>query len=209
MSEVRCIIPAAGFGTRMNMDPGKSKELLIDPVTNKPVIQWAIDLCKEYDLHPLVITRKEKMDLLNYCDENCIANAIIEPEGEWPNTIYMMKQAFYEDNILILPDTRFNPTSILKDIKTDLELGAKFSIALHKVEDSSKWCIVKDYQIVEKPELNQPAWAMGLIGFKAQPGIGLFSTLSSRNVYKILQNTSFQYLKDFKDITRTGKIEKY
>ena len=56
------IIPAAGFGTRINpgADESFAKELLIDPQTGKPLICWGIDLALKfgYDVH--VITREPK-----------------------------------------------------------------------------------------------------------------------------------------------------
>lgn len=207
---VRAIIPCAGFGTRMNMKPEESKELLIDPVTNKPVIQWTLDLCKECDLAPFIITRKEKVDLIKFCVDNNIEHLIINPEGEWANTICMAKEYYAEDNILLLPDTRFAPAEeTISRIKIDLALGATYSIGLHFVTDSSKWCVInRPYGLVEKPiSTGFPEWAMGVIGFKGNCGRYLFNVLKTKGRIKELYNTSFQYMDWFKDITRTGKLE--
>lgn len=206
--KTKCILPCAGFGLRMGMLPNQSKEMLQDG-TGNPVIQYSLDLCYKYDLEPVIITRKEKTDLLAYC--HCrvypIETLIIEPNGEWPNTILASKDLWNENNIMILPDTRFNPTSVIKDMESSLKLGNRAVIALHEVSDSSKWCIVDDYQLIEKPNWDEKSMAMGLIGFKKDEGELLFSIINKRNMPYSLMDAGFVYLNDFKDITRGGKIE--
>jgi UTP-glucose-1-phosphate uridylyltransferase len=201
--KTKAIIPCAGFGTRMFMKPNESKEMLYIDGTGNPIIQYSLDLCYKYDLEPLIITRKEKTDLIEYCNKPWIQTLIIEPNGEWPNTILASKHLWNENNIMILPDTRFNPTSVIKDMEMSLKLGNRSVIALHEVSDSSKWCIVDDYKLIEKPDFNTKAMAMGLIGFKDVEGISLFDTISQRNTRFLLEDAGFVYLNDFKDITRT------
>lgn len=103
---------------------------------------------------------------------------------------------------MILPDTRFEPTDVIQRMKNDLENGALCTIALHSVTDSSKWCVVKNYSIAEKPRFNENCWAMGLIGWDKSVGYRLFKGLSHRGQEQYLQHTSFQYLDSFRDITR-------
>lgn len=203
MSKVRAIIPAAGLGSRMGMRPDESKEMLYDSMIGGPIIDYALNLCEQYDLDVQVITRREKKDLIEYLTIKGIDAKIIEPQGEWTNTVAQTNLA--ENNILILPDTRFNPTSIIEEIKRDLELGAEVSIGLHKVEDSSKWCIVQDYTLFEKQPNLKSKWAMGIMGFKYDEA---FIDLEAFKDH-ILDRASFHYLTDFKDITRTGVIEEY
>lgn len=202
----KCILPCAGYGTRMFMNPNESKEML-DDTTGNPVIKYSLDLCKYYGFEPLVITRKEKTDLIKYCTDNQVQTLIIEPKGEWPNTILASEHLWEENNIMILPDTRFNPTHILYQMDQSLKLGNKAVIALHEVSDSEKWCIVDDYQLIEKPNWSEDATAMGLIGFKKSEGKYLFETISKRNRPCNLVDAGFVFLDDFKDISRTGKIE--
>lgn len=198
---MRAIIPCAGFGTRMNMRFDQSKEML--PAEDGYIIDYSLKLCEEYGLTPLIITRKEKADLHDYIhNETQYEIQIIAPYGEWPDTILMSQSYWHEHNILILPDTRFKPTSIIQLMKNDLENGALASIALHSVSDTSKWCIVKDYDLTEKPTFNENGWAMGLIGFHKSEGYRLFKGLRNRGAPYRLLDASFQYLESFQDITR-------
>lgn len=205
--KIKAIIPCAGFGKRMNMLPDESKELIINPNNNRPLIDYAFSLCNLYDLEPLVITREEKKDLIEYCANLNIETQIIEPVGEWPDTILESMHNWNKDNILILPDTVLSPVSVIEDIKTGLKLGNNAVIALHDVKDVSKWGSVKDYNIIEKSSNTNEGKAWGLIGFKDYYGYELFSAMSTRNKNFKLDNTGFVYLNEFKDITRTGKIE--
>lgn len=200
---MRAIIPAAGYGTRMGMKPNESKEMLYDRKTCMHIIDYSINLCRLYGVQPLVILRKEKMDLYYYCEDELGVNTMmIEPSGEWPDTVLASESRWDEYNILILPDTRFEPTNVIQLIKNDLENGAMSSIALHSVTDSCKWCIVKDYDLIEKPTLHENAWAMGLIGFHKSEGSRLFKGLRTRGAPCELIDASFQYLNRFEDITR-------
>ncbi len=133
------IIPCAGYGTRMNMPIGQSKELLLDKAGNH-LIEFYLNHCPHFNITPLVITRKEKTDLIAYCESNHIETLIIEPKGEWNDTVLASSLLWDEDNILVLPDTRFNsPRTAISDIKKGLELGNQAVIGLHKVDDVSKW----------------------------------------------------------------------
>lgn len=203
---MKAIIPCAGFGTRMNMSPNQSKEMLEDPKTGEPLINFALNLCVKHEIEPLIITRAEKTDLIAHCRNWSIQVQIIIPEGEWMDTVLMSQPNWHKHNVLILPDTRFLPTDILADIKCDLSLGAASSIALHSVGDADKWCILRQYNLIEKPK-HYPGkqWAFGLIGFTDYSGHGIFKQLRDEKV-AMLDRSSFHYLDDFKDLTRTGVI---
>lgn len=210
--KTKAIIPAAGLGTRVGMKPNESKEMLIDPITKKPVIDYALELCTKYNLEPVIITRKAKKDLIKHVEND--SHLLIVDEDfidgkEWPDTVLASQMFWGANNILILPDTRFEPNDIIRELDISLKLGAEISLALHRVGDGSKWCIVRDYMICEKPESKDPAWAWGLVGFKQEAGIELFEGLKVRGQYNNLSRTSFSYLKSFKDITRNKKIEMY
>jgi len=211
MSKVRGIIPCAGYGTRMGMEDHQSKEMLIDPITRDEMIQWSLDRCKENDIVPLVITRKEKVTLITYCEHRNIELLIIEPEGEWPNTILKSKDLWFDSNILFLPDTRFSPTSKLRIMKDYLDrVGYDYAIALHSVADMSKWCVVENDYIIEKPTVNGWGLGMGVIGWNKNTGQALFETLATRNKgFKLTEETMYCYLDKFVDITRTGLLETY
>lgn len=204
---MRAIIPCAGFGTRMGMGVNKSKELLVDPSTGKPIIEYHLDLCVKYELEPLIILRQEKVDLIEYCDINKLDCIAVSHNREWPRTIFLSNERWYEGNILLLPDTKFEPTGILKHTKTDLEIGAELSLGVHQVMDPSKWCVVQNYTLNEKPNIaNIQSWAFGIIGFSRGAGLKLFDDLDRSKKSVLSNRTSIQYLDMFKDITRTGII---
>ncbi len=208
MKFFRAIIPCVGFGKRMGMLPNQSKEMLIDPKTGQPLIQYHLDLCKKYQLQPLVITRKEKADLNQYLQKNNIPFMIIEPHGEWMHSVLASQGMWDEYNILLLPDTRFEPDNILQEIKNSLELGTRLVFGVHKVYDPNKWGIINNYFITEKPRqsLTGEQYAWGVIGFHIEHGQQLFESMKESKPYK-LYNAGFHYFDSFKDITRTGKLE--
>jgi dTDP-glucose pyrophosphorylase len=204
---IKAIIPCAGFGTRMGMDPNKSKELLIDPTTNRPMIEYHLDICKTYNLVPHIILRQEKVDLIEYCDNNNIMCSSVSHNREWPYTVFLSHGKWAYKNILLLPDSKFEPTNIVDNIVNDLRLGAEVSLGVHEVQDPEKWCIVRDYELIEKSkQVVGKQWAFGVIGFTYGAGLKLFAELDQEKRARLLNRTSIQYLDSFKDITRTGIV---
>jgi len=203
---MKLILPCAGFGVRMGMEPNKSKELL--DYHGKPLIENSLLFSKLYsDITPVVITRKEKTDLIDYCNNKNICTEIIEVEGEWADTVLKSKRYWEEDNLLILPDTVFDPflTSIT-EIRSGLDLGNNAVFALHIVGDPWNWGTILNYTLREKSPSIHPCYAWGIIGFKKDYGEQLFSNCKKGKELK-LENCGFTYLNSFKDLTRTGKIE--
>lgn len=206
---MRVIIPCAGYGTRMGMEPDKSKELLIDPSRNKPLIDYSLELCKGHGYDPFVITRREKTDLIDYLDENSVEYMFSTGNGEWMDSVLQTESYWGEHNLLVFPDTKFSTIEVIREMEMDMKIGSLASIALHKVKEPNKWCIVDNYWLMEKPMINphspQTYWAFGLIMFHKSYGIKLFHSLSE-DKYLRLENTSFKYLDIFVDLTRTGKL---
>lgn len=200
---MRCIIPAAGYGTRMGMKPNQSKEMLPDPgYKHQPMIQYALDLCKAFNMDPIVITREDKKDLRQYLFNNEIEEQLIDVKGEWNQTVLASQVHWYENNMLLLPDTRFSSFRCIEDIQRGLNLGNNAVMALHEVTDPSKWGIASGYVLYEKPNfLFGKHWAWGLIGFKNTYGQELFSNVESLK----MENVGFTFLEKFEDITRNGK----
>ncbi len=206
MKRILAIIPCAGLGSRMGMPLNQSKELLLDTRNNKPLIEWHLNLCKSNKLDPLIITRPEKIDLIEYCIKNKINHIISQPGKEWMDTVELSRPYWYENNILLLPDTRFQPKCIIKSIKQSLQFGCSTVFALHKVQDISKWGYVTDYGYCEKLPFNNSGHAWGILGFKKNTDI--FKNMSHRGIFNPHKNkTNFLFLNEFYDITRTGKIE--
>jgi|SRR5271165_5519077 len=210
MSKTLCIIPAAGLGSRMSMKHNESKEMLIDPCTHEPIIKWGLDLCKKHHIEPLVVTRKEKQDLIDYLALQGVNTLIIEPSGEWPTTVLASERLWYDNNILLLPDTRFQPENTIKHVEDALLLDKPAVFALHSVPDVSKWGMVDLNGYCEKPNDNHSGWAWGLIGFKDYCGEELFSEMLDKGIYNEHAGfPNFLFLDKFTDLTRDGRIEKW
>lgn len=202
--DVLIIIPAAGYGTRMLMSPGQAKEMLPDS-TGKPIINYSLHIAEDLHINPLVITRKDKDQLINHLQGLMTRILIIEPEGEWPNTILKSKHLWKKRNILILPDTRFIPISVIQPMIDSLQKHA-VSAAIHDVGDVSLWGAVKKtktgLKMCEKPHKKSKGQAWGLLGWRLEEGEALFQHFSTRNVWKIFENSVSFKLDEFKDITR-------
>ena len=117
-------------------------------------------------------------------------------------------------NILILPDTRFDEKAIprMLDMLHEYDLVA----AVHQVPalDADKWGIISRTHIYEKPfvinkEVKYYMKAWGLLGFSKEVGVGLFNNQIKQQNYKLPCEPSFVHLDSFKDITRSGTLEKY
>ncbi len=201
----RMIIPCAGLGTRMNMPLDQSKELLL--YMGRHLIDLSLSIAKRLQVNPLVITRKEKKDLIQYCLDNDIEIQIIEVEGEWADTVLKSKPYWEENNLLMLPDTIFNnPYYVMQHLRLRTEIGIEANFAVHKVEDSSKWGVIKNDVLYEKPDFTDPGLAWGAIGFKGSYGEELFSHCQKGKSLKLNKYSTID-IENFRDLTRTGKIE--
>lgn len=200
------ILPCAGFGTRVNMPADKSKELLVDPTTKKPLIQWHIDLCKEYNIEPIFIIRPEKTDLIEYVKD--IGTTVLytpKENEEWMFSIFNNKEHFGVKNILMLPDTTFEPKEIMKEMKEQLEWLELVSLT-HEVTTPNLWGCITDSHIYEKQDWgNNTAW--GVLGFDISI-VHIFEDLGKYKQTDISRFVKHQLsLTNFKDHTRNGKIE--
>lgn len=226
MDKTLIIVPSAGFGTRIGMTPNSSKELLVDPNNdNKPLIEWCLDLTPQDQYDHVIITREAKQDLIDYlCQENKqIFTTLINKDDEskeWPNSVLQSKIHWTESNILVLPDTRFQPTSIIKDIEKELQNGADLVFAIHKVDDVRQWGKVfldpfsgKPLTTQEKPniEFKLEGLAWGVVGFKSKIGEELFQAYLERKTLTFPKTWKVKVLElqSFKDITRNETIEPY
>lgn len=214
----KVLLPAAGYGTRVKAKSASGKELLIDPVTNKPLIDWATRKAWNADMECLVISRSDKTDLNEYIGTGCYHAKLLtlEPEklNEWPDTILAAKDEWADLNIMVLPDTRFfSPEVVLRQMEQSLMM-LEASFAVFTVEDSeqSKFAMFDGKHIAEKPTEAVPgALAIGLIAFRKEVGEQLFTALSNKNNWHELKCwTGISVnLPWFKDITRGGSIESY
>jgi len=199
------ILPCAGFGTRMGMKINESKEMLPDSKYGfDHIIDYSLDICRQFHLIPLVITREEKTDLIKYLKKKKIKYMLVDHKGEWFETVLKSQVYWLENNYLLLPDTRFQLITNMLDLIRGLEMGNNAVFGVHKVQDPEKWGIISSYSLMEKPKyLKGPQMAWGIIGFKRYYGVDLFSKMRYSK-FK-LKNVGFSHLLGFEDITRGVK----
>lgn len=198
---MRVIIPCAGYGTRMGMDPNKSKELLLDD-TGKPIIEWCLNLFSRSQY--LLIIREGKQDLIDYCIKNGLLFIVVPPTKEWPDTILQSADYWDTRNLLLLPDTRFEPSFNAKLVPYSL-MHNKLVLGIHEVDNISKWGAVKGNSLAEKPDDISPGEAWGFIGFKEEVGRELFSNFLAKGQWMSYNGIYKIKLDSFKDITRGSK----
>lgn len=195
---MRAIIPCAGFGTRMGMKPNESKEMLFLNNEDTPCIDYALKQCAANGLSPLVVTRPEKKDLIAYCEELGVKLMLLNPKREWADTVLASRPYWDEDNVLLLPDTRWeNPRSVHKIVETNC-----FTIGTHFVMDPQNWGIYEGGAIIEKPKETHSNIAWGIIKFEYAEGIKFFTEIAD-NKYSLLPKNHTQFnLGRFQDLTR-------
>jgi dTDP-glucose pyrophosphorylase len=203
----RAIIPCAGFGTRMGMKNDESKEMLIDPGTGKPIIDWCLDLCQQFDLLPKILVREEKKDLIEHVKSRGAEVCRVQLRGrDWADTI-VTGWSHHTRNILLLPDTRFDNPGAIEQILTHLTLGTMMVLGIHTVPDPENWGIVAHYKVFEKPKSIKSKIAWGVIGYNGFcPSAHMFFRDINDMKIGALYNASFVELQNFRDITRAGKL---
>lgn len=202
---MKALIPCAGYGTRMRMQPHEAKELLPDEEGN-PTIEWSLNICKKYNIEPVIITRSEKLEFIEYLKNNNI-NYIIGGGESTGESILNTKEQWGDYNIVILPDTRFDyPETLFHDMLKGMKLGNDCTFALFNVEDHHNWGVVCDNTFYEKPkkiftqEDNALAW--GLFGFKKSYGETLLTNYNITSEPLKLTNPGYYFIENFRDISR-------
>lgn len=216
------IIPAAGLGTRMNT-PVDGKEMLPDPITGEPLILWSIKQAFSLGYKPVVIVSPEKHKLINMLYMDPEIEIVTKPNAgklDWPHTVLYSRNYWHpRRNILILPDTRMDEFGLQQVAQSD----ALITFGIHQVEheEASKYGIVQPgslglFYAVEKPSPafvpNGPALAWGTIGWRNnQQAEELFNKFKQQGDWHRMHNAFVQVvpLKWFKDITRSGEVERY
>lgn len=191
------ILPCAGFGERMGKP--QSKELLINPKTNRPYIEFALETIQKFPhakkVH--IVTRAEKVDLIDYLKTISLELnlemdiQIIKPSKEWPDTVLQSENSWHMKNILVLPDTEFSPPEILNQINSSLDQSDLVFATFATNQISSFGALAfnnGEYLHAEKPTADntlsktnvdcmQKAQAWGLIGFNNKHGNTLFTQM--------------------------------
>jgi dTDP-glucose pyrophosphorylase len=208
----KAIIPCAGKGSRVG-SPADGKEMMLDPRTNEPLINWSLGLARELQLKPVCILSTNKTKLAfhirtQFPDADIIFHNPTQFE-EWPHSVLASAEEWDNGlNLLILPDTRFTfngrPT-------LDKYTPTFFT---HMVNEPQKFGVVLEQTggvlTAEKPEIGhgmEQAW--GAIAFSKLVGTYLFTGYSTRNLWVIVPDAKVEKLTKFKDITRNGVVEEY
>lgn len=153
------LLPAAGLGTRVGSPP--AKELLPD-LQNRPLIDFALEqaFAREWPVH--VITRAEKRSLLEHLatwqDRGLdVSIQLVELTKEWPETLLLSRPFWRENNLVVLPDTRYEPLDIWDEM---LRVQQKMAAAVYAVCESqdfsniSSWGVIESdpFRLCEKPQ---------------------------------------------------------
>ena len=203
------IIPAAGFGTRAGSP--LAKEMIEDPKTKLPLIHLSLSLADRLGYPSLMVTRPEKLPLIEYVQKHFPKTEILftEKTREWPESILKSSGRWKTKNIVVLPDTTFAPFEIIERLDSSLESN-QVSLAVHRVANSNAWgCVERDGQrlsICEKPQEQEPRTAWGIFGFRKDIGERVMSlVLDSTFDHKWKQmnySSEFFQLEHFEDLTR-------
>ena len=220
------IIPAAGKGTRMG-SPVEGKELMIDPISGRPLIDYAILAAEDVGATRIVVAIEQgtKPQLQEYIRATFpqVYIHLGKQEGEWPSTVLQTIDHWDDhDNVLILPDTRYNVQELHHLVTKHADTSDHITYALlpGNVMEPEKYGVVYLHEVSDQPlwteekpqDVNWPniaAW--GLIAFNKQRGQELMEAYTVRGRTYPLSTLSVgtMYLSWFKDITRNGYVETY
>jgi len=211
-SPPQIIIPAAGFGTRVGSP--HAKELFIDPITKKPLIHRALNLAAERNWPVHVITRPEKTELIDYLNKfPSVYTQIVSKTKEWPDSILKSAPFWQKKNILILPDTLWDPQNAIDEIFRSLNTNP-IAIGAFEIDknQSHVWGVIKNQtfplEFCEKDQSTQlfDILAWGIIGFTSDIGIEYFTKLQESTFdhqWKFMES-KFEMIRlnTFADLTR-------
>ena len=211
----KILIPAAGYGRRLGSPA--AKELLSLSGSGKTLIEEALDLVASFGFSTVVITRKDKVEVIAYFknkkqEERWGARLEllgIDFSSEWPDTLLKSQHLWGPRNLVLLPDTVFRPQNILAQMDEQLKVvDAVF--ATHVVDDGKNWVVIQrrgeDFWLCEKPQGIASAQAWGLFVFQKHAGqILLQNMLESTFDHqwrKLPSKVQFLELEGFRDLAR-------
>lgn len=209
------IVPCAGFGTRVGSPP--AKELLPHPHSLQPLIDTSLDIAENNNWPLILITRPEKKILIDYVQaqqkkrELKINWVLVKPTKEWPESILVSQNFWDENNLLVLPDTEWQPQAAEQKIVQQLE-NYEVSYGLFNTEDLTTWGAVQisdnDIKVCEKPKKKlADFYPWGLIAFKKSVGQILFEALLQSTMDHEIKTLPLKaqkyFLNSFTDLTRS------
>ena len=212
------IVPCAGFGTRVGSPP--AKELLVNPSTQRPLIDHSLSVAQNHHWNKVFITRPEKKILMDYVTNWEVSQkiktqwVIVQKTAEWPESVLKSAEFWSEKNILILPDTSWDPAGIENEIVRQLDY---FDVCygLFDVPDKQTWGTVSiqegALQLCEKPfNANSDFKAWGLIAFKKNVGKILFKSILESTMDHHVKSLQLKacaiIVNSFTDHTRSKQI---
>lgn len=224
---MHAIIPCAGYGTRMGMLPHESKEMMLNLDTGFRLIDRTINLCRDLDIRPIVVSRKGKYDLNDHISAMSDVDLVVLEDGEskdWHESILKAKEYWHTNNIVLFPDTEaHNEIEAMEHIRFTLDIDPiKLSLGVFSVDNPRKWLIFKPGGFILDKCKAIPIntyLAIGMIGFNYDVGDEFFSCLKLNGVYQgyniyaskqFVSFLQFYKLENFRDLTRepTDKLIK-
>lgn len=202
---MKALIPCAGFGTRMRMAPHQAKELLPDE-NGAPTIEWSLNICKKYDIEPIIITRPEKEEFNQYLDKHNITY-VFDEGNSVGESLLKTKKHWDATNIVILPDTRFDyPENFFIDTEKCMKAGNDYVFGLFEVHDYHNWGVICNNVFFEKPKHTftkyDYAYAWGTIAFTRSKGEALLQSYNIVSKPFELKNAGYLFIDNFRDISR-------
>lgn len=194
------------------------KELMPGP-SGSPLIDFALEQAFDRDWPVHVITREEKRPLIEHLQawqkKGCkISWQFVGVTKEWPETLLQSEAFWQESNLVVLPDTIFEPKNIWDEMQTRLDENTSACYAVLESQDYAKaktWGVIDQgpFRLCEKPQENfaSPYLAWGLMMFRRKMGKTLLQAhLESTfdHQWKSFPAEKIQIVKlsKFKDLTR-------
>lgn len=204
------LLPAAGFGRRAGSP--ESKEMLPDE-TGRPLIDWAIDqaFARGWPVH--VILRPQKVSLIRHLkkrqEEGALSLQEIRGSLECSHSLLLSRHHWRENNIVILPDTRWQPTNALDSLAAKLQEFAA-AYGTFPITAPEEWGTVslgnQAVRIAEKCGGPGSLTAWGLLGFRRAAGVPLLAAHLESHLRRSVQEAAIACtqvpLQSFVDLTR-------
>lgn len=168
------LLPAAGFGRRVGSP--EAKELLPDE-NQRPLIEWSLEQARTRGWPVHVVLREQKKALIDYLEERRqiqeLSIQVISVSRDAMDSLLQSRPFWRARNLVLLPDTRFEPLGALDQIADGLRETPIVYGTFH-VRAPAEWgCLRRtdqSFQVFEKcgpPSLDK-AW--GIIGFQNSVG---------------------------------------
>jgi hypothetical protein len=191
-----------------------AKELLPSPLDGRPLIDFSLDCARSAGAQPVIITRNDKQALIDAFRETGATQLVtLAASREWPDSPLQAEAHWGDLNIVLLPDTRFTPENICREMYQTLEEEADIVFAVFAPGALSTWGAVREEEgrffVCEKPRdasCDSRTFAWGIFGFRREFGVPLLQAMLTSNAdhgWKELQGrVRLLELHTFEDLTR-------